>query len=191
MCLISHSNALCLPLLYAGRIGRSYSDRCLQILTGLLGLKQDHITSGKNISSTTSHIQYSIHTNSFMLSELVFYSFTTLFVSLLSCYPSQRWCRQCVTWSGCVPSVATLCALHWKAARKHCRISRLDPAIPIYWVQEKTISCHKWVCAVDVLFWKYKLAKVLSEIYLTETFFILQGIIMIFYFICWNLNLLS
>ncbi|KAL3973984.1 olfactory receptor [Sarotherodon galilaeus] len=28
-----------------GRIGRSYSDRCLQILTGLLGLKQDHITS--------------------------------------------------------------------------------------------------------------------------------------------------
>uniref|UniRef100_A0A3Q0RCV2 AP complex subunit beta n=1 Tax=Amphilophus citrinellus TaxID=61819 RepID=A0A3Q0RCV2_AMPCI len=28
-----------------GRIGRSYSDRCLEILTGLLGLKQDHITS--------------------------------------------------------------------------------------------------------------------------------------------------
>lgn len=28
-----------------GRIGRSYSDRCLQILTGLLGLKQEHITS--------------------------------------------------------------------------------------------------------------------------------------------------
>lgn len=60
MCLINHSNALCLPLLYAGRIGRSYSDRCLQILTGLLGLKQDHITSGKNISSTTPRhtVQY-------------------------------------------------------------------------------------------------------------------------------------
>ncbi|XP_037096304.1 AP-4 complex subunit beta-1 isoform X2 [Syngnathus acus] len=28
-----------------GRIGRSYSDRCLVILTGLLGLKQDNITS--------------------------------------------------------------------------------------------------------------------------------------------------
>ncbi|TKS76929.1 AP-4 complex subunit beta-1 [Collichthys lucidus] len=28
-----------------GRIGRSYSDSCLQILTGLLALKQDHITS--------------------------------------------------------------------------------------------------------------------------------------------------
>ncbi|RVE70287.1 hypothetical protein OJAV_G00062430 [Oryzias javanicus] len=28
-----------------GRIGCSYSDRCLEILTGLLGLKQDHITS--------------------------------------------------------------------------------------------------------------------------------------------------
>ncbi|XP_040049070.2 AP-4 complex subunit beta-1 [Gasterosteus aculeatus] len=28
-----------------GRIGRSYSDRCLQILTGLLGLQQEHITS--------------------------------------------------------------------------------------------------------------------------------------------------
>ncbi|XP_061591537.1 AP-4 complex subunit beta-1 isoform X2 [Cololabis saira] len=28
-----------------GCIGRSYSDRCLEILTGLLGLKQDHITS--------------------------------------------------------------------------------------------------------------------------------------------------
>uniref|UniRef100_A0A3Q1JRF2 AP complex subunit beta n=1 Tax=Anabas testudineus TaxID=64144 RepID=A0A3Q1JRF2_ANATE len=28
-----------------GRIGRSYSDRCLGILTGLLGLKQEHITS--------------------------------------------------------------------------------------------------------------------------------------------------
>uniref|UniRef100_A0A3P9I2U4 AP complex subunit beta n=1 Tax=Oryzias latipes TaxID=8090 RepID=A0A3P9I2U4_ORYLA len=28
-----------------GHIGRSYSDRCLEILTGLLGLKQDHITS--------------------------------------------------------------------------------------------------------------------------------------------------
>ncbi|XP_054645096.1 AP-4 complex subunit beta-1 isoform X2 [Dunckerocampus dactyliophorus] len=28
-----------------GRIGRSYSDRCLKILTGLLGLKQEHITS--------------------------------------------------------------------------------------------------------------------------------------------------
>uniref|UniRef100_A0A672I501 Beta-adaptin appendage C-terminal subdomain domain-containing protein n=1 Tax=Salarias fasciatus TaxID=181472 RepID=A0A672I501_SALFA len=28
-----------------GRIGRSYSDKCLEILTGLLGLKQDHITS--------------------------------------------------------------------------------------------------------------------------------------------------
>ncbi|XP_077368092.1 AP-4 complex subunit beta-1 isoform X2 [Festucalex cinctus] len=28
-----------------GRIGRSYSDRCLTILTGLLGLKQDNITS--------------------------------------------------------------------------------------------------------------------------------------------------
>ncbi|XP_029012393.1 AP-4 complex subunit beta-1 [Betta splendens] len=28
-----------------GRIGRSYSDRCLEILTGLLGLKQENITS--------------------------------------------------------------------------------------------------------------------------------------------------
>ncbi|KAM9342977.1 AP-4 complex subunit beta-1 isoform 2-T2 [Pholidichthys leucotaenia] len=28
-----------------GRIGRSYSDKCFVILTGLLGLKQDHITS--------------------------------------------------------------------------------------------------------------------------------------------------
>ncbi|XP_061828045.1 AP-4 complex subunit beta-1 isoform X2 [Nerophis lumbriciformis] len=28
-----------------GRIGRSYSDRCLKILIGLLGLKQEHITS--------------------------------------------------------------------------------------------------------------------------------------------------
>ncbi|XP_056241772.1 AP-4 complex subunit beta-1 [Seriola aureovittata] len=28
-----------------GRIGRSYSDKCLEILTGLLGLKQEHITS--------------------------------------------------------------------------------------------------------------------------------------------------
>ncbi|XP_063750252.1 AP-4 complex subunit beta-1 [Eleginops maclovinus] len=28
-----------------GGIGRSYSDRCLEILTGLLGLKQEHITS--------------------------------------------------------------------------------------------------------------------------------------------------
>ncbi|KAM4737213.1 AP-4 complex subunit beta-1 [Anableps anableps] len=28
-----------------GRIGRSYSDKCLEILTGLLGLKQDQITS--------------------------------------------------------------------------------------------------------------------------------------------------
>ncbi|XP_045913185.1 AP-4 complex subunit beta-1 isoform X2 [Micropterus dolomieu] len=28
-----------------GRIGRSYSDRCLEILTGLLGLRQEHITS--------------------------------------------------------------------------------------------------------------------------------------------------
>ncbi|KAM4610404.1 AP-4 complex subunit beta-1 [Polymixia lowei] len=28
-----------------GRIGRSYSDRCLEILIGLLGLKQEHITS--------------------------------------------------------------------------------------------------------------------------------------------------
>ncbi|KAM9350378.1 AP-4 complex subunit beta-1 [Symphorus nematophorus] len=28
-----------------GRIGRSYSDRCLEILTGLLALKQEHITS--------------------------------------------------------------------------------------------------------------------------------------------------
>ncbi|KAJ8258019.1 hypothetical protein GJAV_G00192260 [Gymnothorax javanicus] len=28
-----------------GRIGRMYSERCLSILTGLLGLKQDHITS--------------------------------------------------------------------------------------------------------------------------------------------------
>nr|XP_057908237.1 AP-4 complex subunit beta-1 isoform X2 [Doryrhamphus excisus] len=28
-----------------GRIGRSYSDRCLKILTDLLGLKQEHITS--------------------------------------------------------------------------------------------------------------------------------------------------
>ncbi|XP_059911437.1 AP-4 complex subunit beta-1 isoform X2 [Gadus macrocephalus] len=28
-----------------GRIGRSYSDQCLEILTGLLGLKQEHITS--------------------------------------------------------------------------------------------------------------------------------------------------
>ncbi|XP_034027965.1 AP-4 complex subunit beta-1 [Thalassophryne amazonica] len=28
-----------------GCIGRSYSDRCLEILTGLLGLKQEHITS--------------------------------------------------------------------------------------------------------------------------------------------------
>lgn len=81
MCLISHSNALCLPLLYAGRIGRSYSDRCLQILTGLLGLKQDHITSGKNISSTTSHIQYSIHTNSFMN---WFFTLSPHFLSLYS-----------------------------------------------------------------------------------------------------------
>lgn len=31
----------------AGHIGRSYSDRCLEILTGLLALKQEHITSGK------------------------------------------------------------------------------------------------------------------------------------------------
>ena len=30
----------------SGRIGRSYSDQCLEILTGLLGLKQEHITSG-------------------------------------------------------------------------------------------------------------------------------------------------
>ncbi|XP_061114245.1 AP-4 complex subunit beta-1 isoform X1 [Conger conger] len=28
-----------------GRIGRTYSERCLSILTGLLGLRQDHITS--------------------------------------------------------------------------------------------------------------------------------------------------
>uniref|UniRef100_A0A8C6UYS2 Adaptor related protein complex 4 subunit beta 1 n=1 Tax=Neogobius melanostomus TaxID=47308 RepID=A0A8C6UYS2_9GOBI len=28
-----------------GRIGRSYSDKCLDILTGLLGLRQEHITS--------------------------------------------------------------------------------------------------------------------------------------------------
>uniref|UniRef100_H3CM05 Adaptor related protein complex 4 subunit beta 1 n=1 Tax=Tetraodon nigroviridis TaxID=99883 RepID=H3CM05_TETNG len=28
-----------------GRVGRSYSDRCLDILTGLLALKQEHITS--------------------------------------------------------------------------------------------------------------------------------------------------
>uniref|UniRef100_A0A3B4AJY0 Beta-adaptin appendage C-terminal subdomain domain-containing protein n=1 Tax=Periophthalmus magnuspinnatus TaxID=409849 RepID=A0A3B4AJY0_9GOBI len=28
-----------------GRIARSYSDKCLEILTGLLGLKQEHITS--------------------------------------------------------------------------------------------------------------------------------------------------
>lgn len=28
-----------------GRIGRSYSDKCLEILTGLLGLQQEHITS--------------------------------------------------------------------------------------------------------------------------------------------------
>lgn len=32
--------------LWIGRIGRSYSDRCLHILTGLLALKQEHITSG-------------------------------------------------------------------------------------------------------------------------------------------------
>lgn len=34
----------------AGRIGRSHSDRCLEILTGLLALKQEHITSGKTLS---------------------------------------------------------------------------------------------------------------------------------------------
>lgn len=32
-------------ILAIGRIGRSYSDKCLEILTGLLGLKQDQITS--------------------------------------------------------------------------------------------------------------------------------------------------
>lgn len=30
-----------------GHIGRTYSEKCLDILTGLLGLKQEHITSGK------------------------------------------------------------------------------------------------------------------------------------------------
>lgn len=34
----------------AGRIGRSHSDRCLEILTELLALKQEHITSGKTLS---------------------------------------------------------------------------------------------------------------------------------------------
>lgn len=31
----------------AGRIARTYSEKCLDILTGLLALKQEHITSGK------------------------------------------------------------------------------------------------------------------------------------------------
>lgn len=35
-----------------GRIGRSYNDKCLEILTGLLGLKQEHITSGKTCSNS-------------------------------------------------------------------------------------------------------------------------------------------
>ena len=34
-------------LFSVGRIGRTYSEKCLDILTGLLGLKQEHITSGK------------------------------------------------------------------------------------------------------------------------------------------------
>lgn len=33
----------------SGRVGRSYSDPCLEILTGLLALKQDHITAGKTL----------------------------------------------------------------------------------------------------------------------------------------------
>lgn len=36
----------------SGRVGRSYSDRCLEILTGLLALKQEHITSGKTSTHT-------------------------------------------------------------------------------------------------------------------------------------------
>jgi len=31
---------------FQGRIARTYSEKCLDILTGLLALKQDHITSG-------------------------------------------------------------------------------------------------------------------------------------------------
>lgn len=37
-----------------GRIGQNYSDKCLAILTGLLGLKQDHITSA--VVQTMCHL---------------------------------------------------------------------------------------------------------------------------------------
>lgn len=104
-------SSLC--VLLSGRIGRSYSDKCLEILTGLLGLKQDQITSGIN------HLP---------LGERVDHSFiVTLCFSLsaLPCSP-QRWCRRYGTWSGCVLSVVILCLWSWRAVKKCCRTARLD-----------------------------------------------------------------
>lgn len=109
----------------AGRIGRSYSDRCLDILTGLLALKQEHITSGKTWPFTHTLLVRRLrqqttvcccrHNNS--------HSY-----SLSLCLSCQLWCKQCVTWSGCVLSVVSLCVLLLRAARRRCRIARSDPS---------------------------------------------------------------
>lgn len=107
----------------AGRIGRSYSDRCLEILTGLLALKQEHITSGKPCYSTRAHILSSVRMQLPPQHLSLFSVF--LFLSLTPT-PPQRWCRQCVTWSGCVLSVVTLCVWLLRAARRRCRIARSD-----------------------------------------------------------------
>lgn len=52
----------------AGQIGRSYSDRCVEILTELLALKQEHITSG---DPTHTHTEVpTSHQSSILLSVL-------------------------------------------------------------------------------------------------------------------------
>lgn len=117
--------------LAAGRIGRSYSDRCLEILTGLLGLKQEHITSGKTLPPTLTafFVCYSEDKRASSSFSQFFNSvYLSLFLSLPHPHTPQRWCRQCVTWSGCVLSVATLCVWLWRAARRRCRIARSDPS---------------------------------------------------------------
>lgn len=42
-----NSDVWSVPSVPSGRIGRTYSERGLAILTGLLGLRQEHITSGR------------------------------------------------------------------------------------------------------------------------------------------------
>lgn len=92
-----------LLMLRAGRVGRSYSDRCLDILTGLLALKQEHITSGR--AGLTCWLRATAEPHSGRLCP-------------------QPCCRPCGTWSGCVLRTVTRCVWLWTAARTRCRTAR-------------------------------------------------------------------